>query len=95
MSKKTERAMASNRKLCKVVAIKICKKQGRKILSPVEYEHVVEVTKRLAYILDPDEVADLRIEPLSDQLFELKEKGGPLGRKNIRVLFGVGLLPKI
>jgi hypothetical protein len=77
------------RPLCTVVATRIAKREGRGFLNEVQYEHVKELEKRLAFFNRAEEVADLRIERIGTDLYELKDKGGPLGRINLRVYFGV------
>lgn len=71
-----------------VVALQIAKREGRRFLTDVQYEHIVEIERRLAWWPYPEEIADLRIEKIGD-LYELKEKWGPLGRINFRAYFGV------
>jgi hypothetical protein len=70
-----------------VVVLEVARKEGHKILSDLQYDHVVEILKRLADFGNAEETADLDIEPISS-FYELKEKGGPLGRINLRVYFG-------
>jgi hypothetical protein len=74
-----------------VVVLEVARKEGHKILSTLQYDHMVEVLKRLEDFGNPEETADLDIEPISS-FYELKEKGGLLGRINLRVYFGV--IPK-
>jgi hypothetical protein len=47
-----------------VVVLEVAKKEGHKILSNLQYDHVVEILKRLADFGDPEETADLNIEPI-------------------------------
>jgi len=70
-----------------VVILEVAKKEGRKILSDFQYDHVVEILKRLVHFGNAEEVSDLKIEPI-ESFYELKEKGGILGRINLRVYFG-------
>ena len=70
-----------------VVALDVAKAEGRKILSRAQYEHIKEVLKRLVDFGDKDELSDLSIEPIGS-FWELREKGGILGRINLRVYFG-------
>ena len=71
----------------KVSVLASAKKQGRKVLSARQYLHAIELVKQLADFNDPAAVADLRIEPIED-FYELKDKGGLLGKINLRIYFG-------
>jgi hypothetical protein len=70
-----------------LVVLPVVKKEGHKILSDVQYDHVVEVLKRLVDFGNKEEIGDLDIKPIQS-FFEPKEKGGLLGRINLRVYFG-------
>src|SRR4051812_36512854 len=69
-----------------VVVLAVPKKEGKKFLNPGQYLHTVDLIRRLVDLNDPQEVGDLRIEPIEDFL-ELKDKGGLLGRINLRIYF--------
>ena len=69
-----------------VHVLKIARKEGKNILNQTQYDHVVEVLKRLTDWEDKEEISDLRIEKIQD-FYELKDKGGVLGRLNLRVYF--------
>jgi hypothetical protein len=75
------------RKAWLVVALDVAKAEGRKILNETQYEHITDVLRRLVDFGDKDELSDLSIEPIGS-FWELKEKGGILGRINLRVYFG-------
>ncbi len=64
------------------------RREGREILTPGQYEHVKGIVKRLVDFNNPPEINDLRIEAI-ENFFELKEKGGMLGRINLRVYFAL------
>jgi hypothetical protein len=70
-----------------VVALDVAKAEGRKILSEPQYEHIKEILRRLEDFGDKEELSDLSIEPIGS-FWELRERGGPLGRINLRVYFG-------
>ena len=70
-----------------VVILNVAKKEGHKILSKFQYDHIVEILKRLVDFGNQEELGDLDIEPI-DSFYELKEKGGILGRINLRLYFG-------
>jgi hypothetical protein len=71
-----------------VKVLAMAKKEGREFLRPAQYLHVTDIIKRLAYFNRPEEMSDMRIEKVVD-FYELKEKGGPLGKINLRIFFGV------
>ncbi|MFH1922046.1 MAG: hypothetical protein ABIP48_19445 [Planctomycetota bacterium] len=70
-----------------VVVLKVAKREGRKILTDLQYDHIVDILKRLVDFGNPEEMADLDIKPIGS-FYELKEKWGVLGRINLRVYFG-------
>ena len=70
-----------------VIILGLAKKEGRKILSDVQYDHVVEVLRRLVDFGNSEEIGDLDIRSI-ESFFELREKGGVLGKINLRVYFG-------
>jgi carbon storage regulator CsrA len=70
----------------RLVPLKVAIKDGRGFLSAGQYLHVADIVRRLADWNNPEEIKDLRIEPIQG-LWELKEKGGILGRINVRVVF--------
>jgi hypothetical protein len=70
-----------------VVILEAAIKEGRKILSQTQYEHIVSILKRLVDFGNDEELSDLKIEQISS-FWELKEKGGILGKINLRIFFG-------
>jgi len=70
-----------------VVVLGAAKREGHKILNDVRYDHVMSIVKRLVDFGNLDEVGDLDIEPIGS-FYELKEKGGILGKINLRIYFG-------
>ena len=70
-----------------LVVLPVVKKEGHKILSDVQYDHMVEILRRLVDFGNKEEIGDLDIKPIRS-FFELREKGGILGRINLRVYFG-------
>ena len=69
-----------------VVVIGIAAKEGHDELTPGQYLHVKDEVKQLVGFGRRDFDSLLRIEKLGE-FWELKEKGGTLGKKNIRVYF--------
>jgi hypothetical protein len=72
----------------KVVVLEVAKNEGKRILDTCQYQHIVEVIKRLKDFGNYEELSDLDIEPISD-FWELREKGGPLRKINLRVYFAI------
>ena len=71
-----------------VVVLEAAKREGHKILNDVQYEHVRQIVRRLEDYGNREELADLDIRSIST-FWELREKGGLLGKINLRVYFGV------
>lgn len=59
-----------------------------KILTREQYDHVAMQVKELARERDPTHPATVSVDAIQD-FFELRDKGGVLGNKNIRIFFGV------
>jgi len=57
-------------------------------LNETQYAHVVDAFMSLAREADPRRPITEWVEPV-EHYFELKDKGGPLGRINLRVFFTV------
>ena len=62
-------------------------------LTPAQYEHVVDLVRALAMEPDPTHPITVTVASIED-FFELKDKGGPLGRINLRLFFAVTRAPK-
>lgn len=73
-------------KLRHVVVLPHAVREAKEILNNGQYFHVVEVVKRLVHFGDEVELWDLRIEAIDD-FYELKLKGGMVGKVNLRVYF--------
>jgi hypothetical protein len=58
-------------------------------LTPDQYCHAAELVKDLAQHEDPTHSVTQRVESLGDQIHELKDKGGILGKINLRIFFYV------
>lgn len=64
--------------------------EARGFLNEVQYTHLVDVLKDLAREEDPIHPNSVTVEPIKGHDFhELKEKGGCLGKINVRVFFFV------
>jgi hypothetical protein len=70
-----------------VIVLAVAKKEGRDFLTETQYVHITNIIKLPANFDDPAAMSALRIEPIAD-FFELKEKGGILGKTNVRIYFG-------
>ncbi len=62
--------------------------EARGFLTDAEYGHVVDQLKTLASEEDPTRPQMVLVEKVED-VYELKIKGGPLRKKNVRVFFFV------
>lgn len=62
--------------------------EALKLLTEAEYQHLAMQVKDLAQEVDPTHSETQTVEKVEDY-FELKDKGGILRKKNIRVFFGV------
>ena len=69
-----------------VVALAVAKKEGREELTDGQYLHVTDLIKQLVGFGSRRFASELRIEQFGD-FWELKDKGGVLGKKNIRIYF--------
>jgi hypothetical protein len=70
-----------------VIVLDAAKKEGHRLLTDTQYEHIVEIVKRLTDFGNAEELRDLDIQPISS-FWELREKWGPLGKINLRIYFG-------
>jgi hypothetical protein len=57
-------------------------------LNKVQYQHMAMQVKELAGEDDPTHSTTASVLPVEDY-FELRDKGGVLGKKNVRVYFGI------
>ena len=71
-----------------VMIIDLAFNEVRAFLSEIEYEHVAMQVKELATEEDPTHSQTASIDQIEDY-FELRDKGGVLGKKNIRIFFGL------
>ena len=88
-SKKTQAAVQERAKIAKwqrIVVLGIAAKEGWDELTPGQYLHLKDLLKQLVGFGRQDYESQLKIVPFGD-FWELKAKGGILGRKNMRVYF--------
>lgn len=57
-------------------------------LTPPQYQHLAAQFRELARQREPSKPITEDVRPIED-FFELRDKGGPLGRYNVRVFFGI------
>ena len=69
-----------------VVALQIACSEGRDILTAGQYEHVKDLLKQLVGFGSQSYDKMIHVEPIGD-FWEFKEKGGVLGKINLRVYF--------
>jgi len=72
--------------LWNVVILKVARKESLKFLDEAQYYYVAEQIKELAREGDPSHSETQSVDDLGEFL-ELRDKGGPLGRINVRVFF--------
>ena len=70
----------------RVVPLLAAIKDAKDFLNAGQYLHLTDIVKRLADWENREEISDLRVEPIQG-MWELQEKGGILGRINVRVYF--------
>jgi hypothetical protein len=64
--------------------------EAMSFLTPVQYEHLAMQLKELASQEDPTHSMSISIRSMSpESYYELRDKGGVLGKLNVRVFFGV------
>jgi hypothetical protein len=68
--------------------VDIADSDGRGFLDADQYAHAVELFDELASETDPRRPRKLSVKKI-DQFFELRDKGGILGKINLRVFFAV------
>ena len=71
-----------------VVVLEAAKREGHKILNDLQYEYIRQMVQRLEDFGNRKELCDLDIRSIST-FWELREKGGVLGKINLRVYFGL------
>lgn len=69
-----------------VFYLAIARDEAQHLLDEAQYHHIADQFKQLASERDPTHSQLVDVRPIED-FFELRDKGGPLGRLNIRVFF--------
>jgi len=57
-------------------------------LSPAQYQHIAMQVKELAREVDPTHSSTASVDSI-EEFYELRDKGGILGKKNVRIFFGI------
>lgn len=78
----------AGKKKLEVVVLQRCIDEGHKELNDVEYWHIVKILRKLVDFGDTTTMSELDIRSI-DGIYELREKGGLLGKKNMRFFFDV------
>ncbi|MGD2095264.1 MAG: hypothetical protein PVH77_09690 [Phycisphaerales bacterium] len=66
--------------------LEVAGKEGRKLLSKEQYAHAVQLVEDLAYEDNPTKSETQDVRDI-DEFYELRDKGGILGRINLRIYF--------
>ena len=64
-------------------------KEAQKQLDDPQCEHMKDQVRSLAREDDPTHPQAVDVRALGDELFELRDKGGPLRKLNVRIFFNV------
>lgn len=85
-SEKAADANSTATELQKIVVLGVAAKEGWELLTPGQYQHVKDLEKQLVGFGKREFDSNLSIKQFGD-FWELREKGGVLGRINLRVYF--------
>ena len=66
--------------------LSVAQHEALRFLTTAQYRHMVDQLRSLAREKDPTHPCTVRVENIED-FWELKDKGGPLGKINVRVFF--------
>jgi len=66
----------------------VARDEAMKVLDESQYHHIVDQFKELAYQKDPTHSKAVSVTKI-ENFFELRDKGGILGKLNIRAFFSV------
>lgn len=78
----------SEKPLWKLAYLTKAEDEGRKFLNDEQYEHVVGLFDELAFETQPTKSKTQDVRSI-ENFYELRDKGGVLGRINVRVYFTV------
>lgn len=71
-----------------VKGLDLAEREARETLEPKHYRHIKFAFQELAREKTPSHTAVCDVKPIED-FFELRDCGGVLGNKNVRVFFGL------
>lgn len=66
--------------------ISAARKEAEKLLTNAQYWHVADQIREIAACTEPSRCETVNVGTM-ESFFYLKEKGGPLGKTNLRVFF--------
>jgi len=69
-----------------IVVLRLAVEEAKRFLTPVQYEHAVDLVKRTRDFNNPTDFCDLDIRSVQN-IHEIRDKGGVLGRINLRIFF--------
>jgi hypothetical protein len=72
----------------------VAREEAMGFLNDEQYAHAVDLVRALASEVDPSHPLTVTVEAIED-FFELKDKGGILGRINLRIYFEIGREAKV
>ena len=70
----------------RVIYLDLARRDALGFLDECQYHHIADQIKQLAREDDPTHPRTLSVDKVED-FYELREKGGPLGKINVRVFF--------
>lgn len=71
-----------------IISLASVRREAEKCLTESERCHLRDIISELAYEVTPSHAKTCSVDQVED-FYELREKGGPLGSKNVRVFFGL------
>lgn len=74
--------------------LSVARDEAMSFLNDEQYAHVVDLMRALASELDPSHPMTVTVEAVGD-FYELKDKGGILGKINLRVYFVIDKRKKV
>ena len=74
--------------LWRLAYLEVAEKEARRFLNDEQYEHAVQLFDELAFESHPTQSQTQSVKPIRE-FYELRDKGGVLGKINLRVYFTV------
>lgn len=88
LSERTLRNKDGEKHGWRLLYLEAAAREGRKILDDIQYAYVLEAFDEIALARDPKSPETHDVVPIYD-FFEFRDKGGHLGKINLRVYFSV------